>query len=281
MKKIFYTLLIISLALIFSCDEVKNPLKPASNQCGDDTQPVPIRKILVEDFTGHTCPNCPPAAEQMAFLKQKYCDYIVPVALHVSVFATPNSTYPEDFRTAEGTEIDQYFGVSAAGLPHGLVNRMPYNENPIIVYAEWAAAIEALLLSPPEMYLTINTSFNPVDSLVSISVRTDILKNVPDNLSLSVYLTQDSIIAPQKDIRMNPVLIPNFVHQHVLRAVINGTWGEQITDAPSLFGNMIEKTYSIKIKPEWNVSHCEIVAFVFRSDSRDVIQAESKPIVSD
>ena len=75
MKNIFKYIPILLFAFLISCDEVKNPLKPNNGKCGDETLPVPIRKILVEDYTGHTCGNCPRAAEKIAYLQKNYCDY--------------------------------------------------------------------------------------------------------------------------------------------------------------------------------------------------------------
>jgi hypothetical protein len=265
---------------INSCDEIKNPLKPNTGKCGDDSQPVPIRKILVEDYTGHTCGNCPRAAEQISYLQKNYCDYIVPVAVHVGSFANPTTQFPDDFRTPVGTELDQFFGISSTGLPQGMVNRTPYNSNKVLVYADWTAAVDVLLATPPQMYITLQNNFNTGDSIVTISVRTDILKDISDNLSLSVYLTEDSIISPQKDYSLpSPSIVTNYVHKHMLRTTANGTWGDQISEEPVKFGATIEKTYSVKISSKWKPDHCNVVAFVFKTDSKEVVQAETEPVL--
>ncbi len=100
--KILFPILLFS--ILFSCDKVDEPLKPQEGTCGDASI-QPIKKILVEKFTGVKCTNCPNAAETLHEIKDDYCDYVIPVAIHVGYFATPNNQYTDDFRTEEGEEI--------------------------------------------------------------------------------------------------------------------------------------------------------------------------------
>ena len=59
--------------LLNACDYVdrevvknygKEDVAPIDTTVSEDTTEIRIRKILVEDFTGHTCPNCPKAATE-------------------------------------------------------------------------------------------------------------------------------------------------------------------------------------------------------------------------
>src|SRR6185503_2892836 len=69
-----------------------------------DTTPQP-RIVLLEDYTGHKCGNCPSAATKAAELKTLYGDKVVVMALHVGDFAKTSGTiFSYDFRTVPGTE---------------------------------------------------------------------------------------------------------------------------------------------------------------------------------
>jgi hypothetical protein len=130
-RQIFIQLIILS--VIIACDKVNKPYTEEFGKCGNGNLSIPIRKILLEDYTGHTCGNCPRAAEQTELLINNYCDHIVPISIHVGFFAEPYPTgeFTYDFRTDVGNYFDETFGISTAGLPNGMVNRTIYNGSPI------------------------------------------------------------------------------------------------------------------------------------------------------
>jgi len=278
--KKYKILLILSLFVIFSCDDIKNPLKEKSNTtCGDETSPVPIKKILVEDYTGHTCNNCPLAAEAILALKADYCDHVIPVAMHVSLFAKPNSQYPADYRTTDGTAYDNYFKVSNTGLPNGLVNRKKVSSNFVLPWTSWATAIAALLTQSAEIDIKISNTYSSATRSVKIQINSEFLKATSDSLSLSVYFLEDSIVSPQADKREPTGKIEKYTHRHMFRSTVNSTWGEAITTTGFAFGAIYSKEYTFQVDPAWNEKHGEIVAFIFKTNSKEVIQAESEHLI--
>ncbi len=148
---LFFTLL--ALSIVSGCDKIEGPYSNSSNNTGggDTTNPI-IRKILIEDFTGHTCGNCPRAAESLHQIENLYGDQIVAVAIHAGFFAEPTGTYfAEDYRTDVGNELDNAFGNSAAGLPNGLVNRKDYDGLTILQHTDWASKASEWINSPPDV----------------------------------------------------------------------------------------------------------------------------------
>ncbi|MSP68738.1 MAG: thioredoxin family protein, partial [Bacteroidetes bacterium] len=85
MKKI---LLLFTIAVLsfMSCDYVVAP-----NQVGTVTVPLSdtVRKIFIEDFTGHTCPNCPTAARMLDSLGNAYPTQIIGMGVHIDYYAEP------------------------------------------------------------------------------------------------------------------------------------------------------------------------------------------------
>ena len=96
----------------------------------DSSQISFVQNVLIEDYTGHTCPNCPEAARELQAIHDIYGDQIIGMAIHVSKsFARPYhiSQAPQfqyDFRTQWGDAWDDFFGISLAGLPRGMINRV-------------------------------------------------------------------------------------------------------------------------------------------------------------
>jgi len=126
MKKInliIFTIFTLSLTFLTSCcDKIDEPyMNTGDGGIVGDT----VRKVLLEDFTGHYCVNCPAAHVIIEGLEKVYPKRIVPVVIHAGFFAKPKAApYDYDFRTPDGTAIATEFGAITAPLPKGMVNRI-------------------------------------------------------------------------------------------------------------------------------------------------------------
>lgn len=266
---------VISFFFFSACDVINPPYEEAVSQCGDAEQVVPIRRILIEDYTGHQCGNCPRAAEKIEELKAIYCDHIIPVAVHVGFFARTNAEgkYSYDFKTNAGNELNDYFGNDNAGLPNGLINRSLSNGNVITPINSWAAKVQEILNTEPEIDIRIQNTYHPDTRQVDVQITGNIIQAFSEDLSLVVYVVEDNIVNWQKDYSANPQDIENYTHRHVLRAAINGTWGDAIGNSFAI-GNKVIKNYSYTIDNEWDSDNCSIVAFVYKNANKEIIQAE-------
>ena len=116
MKTLYSILITCSYIILLSgCDIVEPPYTVSST--GEPVNPGPgaLRKVLLEDFTGHQCGNCPSAAYLAQELKDLYGDQLIIYAAHVGSYAFPDITpYLYDFRCVTGNEIADQFGVVAA-----------------------------------------------------------------------------------------------------------------------------------------------------------------------
>lgn len=272
MKKIVL-LYIVVIALAFqACDKIDGPY----------TTPVPTkdwygRKILLEDYTAHKCPNCPGAAVIADNLLSLYGDKIIVLANHVGFLAQPfvGDGLPDDFRTTAGTDWDNKFIHSDNGLPNGMINRKGFPTANAISPSAWASEVGADLAKVPYMSVAFqNNSYNAADSTVTGSVDVKMLKGNQYKLNLEICIAEDSIIAPQLNLT---VLVPNYLFMHMLRGAVNGSWGQQITDGTTynLVGNDILSSYTYTIpKTKWNAKNCHIVAFVYDAVTFEVYQAE-------
>ncbi len=273
LKTYLYTVFFL---FLFACNQINNPLKDReTGTCGDETQPIPIRKILVEDYTGHRCPNCPDAARIINEIHDDYCDHIIPVALHVSFFAAPHEPdFPEDFRTETGNTLDEFYGISNQGLPGGLVNRREFNGSLVLGRDIWLSAVDVLYSKTPDANIVIESNYNNNDSSVTANITVEFLNNIEESINLGLYVTEDSIIAPQQD---GSDYVENYVHRHMLRKGLNGAFGEKILNSANK-DDIFEKTFTFKIDKNWNIKHLELIAFLSKNTDGEIIQAESEPV---
>ena len=84
------------------------------------------KNVLLEDFTGIHCPNCPDGHIIVHDLNELHPKRIFPVAVHSGYYAVPSFGEP-DYRTEEGNTIDVGLGTVNAGRPCGVLNRV-YSE---------------------------------------------------------------------------------------------------------------------------------------------------------
>src|SRR5688572_14188145 len=112
--------------MISSCDKMDNhpylPYVEPPEPTGDT-----IRKVLLEDYTGHKCPNCPEAAYFIYNFQHKlYKKQVIAVAIHPTgsggLTSPGGAPYTSDYRTTLGDNYATTFKIPTS-LPMGTVNR--------------------------------------------------------------------------------------------------------------------------------------------------------------
>ncbi|MEO8146460.1 MAG: Omp28 family outer membrane lipoprotein [Bacteroidia bacterium] len=270
-SSVILILAIFSIAII-SCDKISPPYTQ------EIATVVTKRKVLLEDYTGHTCPNCPNAAKEAdTIANYLYKDQVVVMALHVGGFATPYpGAFYYDFRTTEGTELDNFFALATSGLPKGMINRAGF---PALThkkaYSTWANNVFTELSKPVEAAIEISNTYNQSTNTVITTVNSKFVEDLSGKYFLSVFYVEDSIIQPQST--NGGGTISDYVHMHVLRGSFNGTWGEQIALDPQK-DSEVSKTYATPLKTDAVPKNCRVVAFIYNFDTKEVVQADEKQI---
>ena len=266
----------------YSCDIIEEPFITVQDEVSDycesfsfSTEPnnSPMRKILLEDYTGHTCGNCPRAAEKTYELQEIYGDQLVIISVHAGFFSNTSTSYPSDFTSNTGDTWDNLFGNSNAGNPNGMVNRMNYPNGHILQFNEWQQNIQIELLKPVSVDLEIITSYNQSNDLICVDVQTKILSSLEKDLSLTVLIIEDKIISKQTDYQTEEGYVEEYEQNHVLRKGLNSPWGESISQEVNQEGDYLINRYSTEKDPSWDIENISVVAFVSNSNSYEVLQA--------
>jgi hypothetical protein len=272
----------ISLFWMTACDKLEAPY--AVKKTGGDTTTGPVRKVLLEDYTGHKCVNCPEAAMTAHAIEAANEGRLIIIAVHAGFFSTPAATgdFTADYRTPAGTEWNDDFGIN--GWPAGLINRRPYEGTTVLYdFGQWGNAIAAQLALPQEANIVIDHDYNAATRELTATVRTKFLEPLSGTYSVTVCITEDSLSSPQKNNNelVGPVpIIYDYVFMDMLRTNLNGTWGEELTTTVDTSVTYI-KSYSITLDTAWIAKHCRIVAFVANTGTKEVVQAEKHPVISE
>lgn len=303
MKKLIAILFIAF--LVESCDKVPSRIPPVKPDCVLDSSVVVIntntssnlRKVLLEDYTGHRCGNCPPAIEQVDVLIKKYPRLIV-VANHVTeTYAAPLTTkYKKDLRDPASKDWDEnFFKISNNGLPVGSVNRKLVTSSSYrMPYADWDQNIAIEMAKPQTVKLNVTTYYDTDQKILNVKVLSTFKAAMAFNVNITMLLTMDSLISDQTDYGppAGAVVIdndrrPDFVFDHFMVKSLNGTWGQLLKTGP------IAANDTVSVRKDCNYvskcfyknelctddTHMYLVVFVYNETTKEVLQVEKVKII--
>ncbi len=277
-KKLSTILSLVAFGLLLaSCDIIEEPYMTGPDQNGHQGEVV--RKVLLEEFTGHQCPNCPAGAQEAADLKAFFGDQLIIMSIHAGFFArTTAPHFLADYRTPAGNEINTYFGISYN--PVGMVNRAEFSGSRILTPSAWGGAISQILEQDPQAGIEINLSYETMSRQLNVAIKTTALEIIEGPLYLAAFLLEDNIMSPQQtnDPQYPNGIQENYYHMHVLRADINGAWGEPLSETGAAQGQEYIKNYSIALDQGWKETFCSVVAYIYDGTNLEVIQAEEKKL---
>ena len=185
------------------------------------------RPVLIEDFTGQACVNCPNATAAIHELQETYGEEnVIAVAIHCGPFAHLRSNMGNAFLSDLGTKLgDEYYTHwNIEAQPGVKINRGA----PIYDTNQYATAVADELKKTSTVIFDL-VSFYGTDVMVSMS------SNDRVEGKLQVWIVEDSINAkdPQQKYQQ---FMPDgsrrqdYVHNHVLRASLtNDAYGEPVT----------------------------------------------------
>jgi len=222
-------------------------MSPDNGQEEDEAE-VTKRVVLLEDFTGQNCTNCPKATEIIEQLQEACGDVLVAVSLHGGPLSFAGSARAVGLKTATADEYYNYWHFEYQ--PIGLVNR-----HGAVDYQMWATAVKEELTKPTP--LRLEGSAVLADNVITIQMNATGIKGNTTG-KLQVWLLEDGIKAVQR-MPEGPAN-QEYIHNHVFRTAVNGTWGEDFSISE---GETKQQTMTQAFDTRWNSNKLSIVAFVY------------------
>ncbi len=226
MKKIF-TLIIVAMALNLNAQQFVS------------TTPQ-NRNVVIEEFTGINCPNCPDGHVVANNIVNAYPDRVWAVNIHAGSYAP---MYYPNFNTTDGTAI--YYGFNVTGFPQAVVNR---STDYGLGRTDWATHTNQQMGQIAECNVGGQVVINTEARTATITVEVYYVSNSASSTNyLNVIMLEDDIVGPQANGHTNPSQYINgqYHHNHVFRDAVTSTWGDAIS--PTTAGSLISKTYTYNI----------------------------------
>lgn len=296
MKKLLFFIPVLAF-FISSCDKIDDPFPP--NLDVSDTGIVwddsvesesngGVRYVLMEEFTGHTCTNCPAAATEIERLRKKvFGKKFIPIAIHATeTFAAPKDlsgapagSYQTDHRTPESLEYENEsaFGV-LKGLPRGMVSRRGES----VVKDKWKSECDKVFNNPGSTVANINIKnyFDDSTKIFQTRVSIEWLQAYSGDMNLQIQVLEDSVVDWQLD---GSTHVEDYVFKHLFRGSVNGAWGTPLPAADA--GSVTDTTFTRSIEnylgngvtvdnfPKTDFSSFMIVAYLYkRAPEYEVMQ---------
>lgn len=322
MKKILILSAILA-TVIASCDKVKNayPANAVSSTLdwslypdGDSAHYVAQglwpdftantntqRNVLIEDFTGHQCVNCPASTANMEQLIATNPEHIFGMAVHagptgLTGFQVTSATYPTVLYCDAGLEIGKHFGQDIPGStflgnPAFCVNRTKAN-NQFTSNAGAAIANKTNACLASSLKINIQAVANYFPSTRGLFLHTEVDKvdaSLTSELALVVCLVEDSLVARQ--------LVPNamdpdgspgnpgtadgihetYVHRDILRGCIDGrTFGRVLGTGDLGSNGKYVVNYSYRLPDQYNPDNMKLYIYVYDKTTQEIYQVIEK-----
>ena len=256
------------------------------------------RNVLIEDYTGHKCINCPEAALALHDLKESNPTRIYGVGIHMgpngntSFQNTSGSIFSTDYTTNEGLEISMNISDGGfIGNPSGTINRKTFGGQIFQNYTSWAS-YATTILNENQLDINLQSKVNYFPSTRGVFLHTeiDLLNSISEDLYQVVYLVEDSTISPQStpsswNFPNNTDL--NYVHKDVHRGCIDGKgMGRQLKDenkidkdGKALIGNKYYLNYSYKLPEQYNPENMHLLIYVYNKTTYEIYQVIKQTII--
>ncbi|MGN0033626.1 MAG: Omp28 family outer membrane lipoprotein [Candidatus Limimorpha sp.] len=277
------SLLFLSAALAFatvSCDKLNEPFFTEPIVAASDTIPMTAEDtinfdgkivVLLEDYTGVKCNNCPAAAVTANELQEQHEGHLIVLGVHPKgALQLPNGDFP-DFRTEDGNTWNNNFNI--ASYPNGMVNRKS-----VIGPAEWATAVNDEIGKNAPARVVIKTEYNEGTRELTLSIHTLFMEDVEGKINLTTCIMEDNIIG--KQVTPNGI-DTSYMHRHVFRGTADGiTWGRTLDNTATTISKDRRFVTNMKftVDENFNADELYIVAILSNDDTKEVLMASETKI---
>lgn len=242
------------------------------------------RNAVLEMFNGINCAYCPDGDMRAEQLYNAFPGRVNLIIIHTGALADTILPGQPDYRTQFGAAIDSMAG--GTSYPSGTMNRVvwpgtysqpPYfPQNPpnnlVIRRPGWwdnayptTGTGAAIILNGGNTPVNIGaeTLWNDITRELTVNVELYYTSTETQNNKLNVAFLENNIIG----IQSTPSgYDSSYVHDHMLRNLLTGQWGDTITTTTQ--GTLVTRNYVYTVPVGYNIDSSDVTVFVTQADNK-------------
>lgn len=233
------------------------------------------RKILIEEFTGASCVNCPDGKIKLDEVLTAYPDRTLAIGLHYGALGAPvnHSKQNPDFRTKAAEEIANKFGANS--MPSALIARNEFNGERVIGRLSWKLKVEEILNDPAKIKISSKCTLDNIRNQYIYELEIEFLEDYLNEVNYTIALLEDDIIAEQKN---GSAIIEDYNFEHVLRKTYTNALGNKLTfpkgNTKYEKGRIYKKQIILdNIHASWVLDKIHLIGYITDNTSQVVLQA--------
>jgi len=235
-----------------------------------------LKNVVLEEFTGVQCLNCPTAHVFLENLKKQNPGRMVGVSLHSNFQDDSYPSTKQILTSDEAQKIENYL-VFPGYKPNGAVNRK-YNDvatptSLCVDYFNWQGYVNTELASTTPVNIILQKTFNTATRELTLDVELHYTQALTEKNKLSIFLLEDSIVTAQ--LKPNNSVDSNYVHDNIYRTSITDFLGDKIISTPTA-GMVVKRIYKTKpLNLLWKPAHLKVAVFVHNYEaSKEILQGK-------
>ena len=219
------------------------------------------KKVILEEFTGANCPNCPAAHTLIDGFLNTYAGQLFTVGYHPfnSSYTTPqNSSDPDMRRSFSDIFYNTTFTMGTGRfMPSGFVNRRNWAGGRLTGRSNWSGHISTILAEPSPVNVGVLATYDTSNTTLTVNVEVYYTDSTEVANTLYVILMESGIVAAQSGGSSN------YVHKHVFReSLTTDQWGDLIPISSSP-GQLHAASFTFDNSAgEYDMENCSVMAFV-------------------
>jgi hypothetical protein len=235
------------------------------------------RVVLLEEFTGAHCGNCPLGGYYADSLSAVYPNNLITIGLHAY----------QNYDAMNFPAIDTLYDTYASGAPLAAIDRIcssAPSTNTAVYLTQWDNSIQQRLSVASPASVVVTPSWNSSTRNIAAQVDVTFLTGVQaGDYRVGLYIVEDSVTGigngyDQSNIydqmQGNPFYgagdpIVGYVHRHVARALLPSAWGlAGLIPTTPVTGNVYTGVFNYTLPASYDENQVSLVAFVYRYSSQ-------------
>ncbi len=269
--------------LIASCQEVGPNIdiggKRGAGLIIDTAYSEPIqtaetKNVLIEDFTGIRCINCPNAQQELLSIINANLGRVIGISHHSLLQDEAFPTTRVNITSGISQKLEDLL-VYPGFKPNGAIDRASLLPGTSLCYGylDWSNLVDIRKTIPTPVNITIDKTFSKTSGDLTLDVKMHYTQDENTPNKLTIFIVEDSIVTAQ--LLPNNTVDDNYVHNHVLRLAISDTLGDKLNH-DLIAGTTVRHVYKNNIANKGLAyHHLKAIFLVHRFvNSKEILQVK-------